>query len=220
MTAIVQVYPGVRIQGVDLLVGILLARHARCGTAAAAVKYEVADAVKDQRALVEFDAVRLVRVMAEYHVGAGLDRGARDYGLIVLRLVYVVQAPVNRHHDDVDLGFKLFDVLDQRLEVVLVGRRDHARGGAWLVLIGLIEGVCAHRRRTGALFRCPELRQQHRAVAEEAYLQAVLFEDYRFARFRDVRAGAYGGYAQLLKRLHCADNRLGAPVADVVRRQR
>src|SRR5262249_892403 len=67
-----------------------------------AVVYEVADAVEADLALIHLDCLDAVRVMTQYEIGAGIDRGMRDWWLVVAdRFRDVVLSPVYRHNYDV-----------------------------------------------------------------------------------------------------------------------
>ena len=59
------------------------------------VEDEVAEAVRDQPALVGLEPLQHVRVVADHEVGAGVDGGVRLTGLLADGVVLVLVAPVD-----------------------------------------------------------------------------------------------------------------------------
>ena len=73
---------------------------------------EIAEAVEDRRATVEFDAFEQVRMMADNYIRAFRDRGMGDNALILGKFRSDhVDAPVKRDCNDVSLLFGGSDII-------------------------------------------------------------------------------------------------------------
>ena len=98
------------------------ALHRRLGPGL--VEDEVAERVPDRPALVDLERARPVGVVADDHVGAGVDRGSGQRLLTFERRRVVLGAPVREHDHDLGAGVaRLLDVRDD----VLLGERRAAR---------------------------------------------------------------------------------------------
>src|SRR5687767_12824240 len=107
MHMVVKNKPGFRLYRVDLPFCVLTIRlavtRAHYGTMGIDVQRKRADAIENHTALVEFDTLRPMWVMAENDAGASIDRRVCNDRLIVARARRKMYAPVHRYKDNIGI---------------------------------------------------------------------------------------------------------------------
>ena len=71
-------------------------------------KGQIAEAIKDRPAVIDFDRQQIVRPMAHDHIGARIDRRVRDIGHVLQRIA--PKPPMAGGNDDVGLRAERRDV--------------------------------------------------------------------------------------------------------------
>ena len=126
----------------------------------------IARSIEDDLAMIDFDALRMRRVMSKNDIGAGINQLMGEGAVQRTDLSRARGGPMDRNHNIVDLGPQLADVLLDQERV----HRNDARP--------------AIRRE----YRFAEIIEL--SVAEDTDLEAVALDDDRLARIGKIHSAA------------------------------